>query len=351
MDPPLLWGVYYLKKTPDQGSTVEYCLAKIKTSGSDRSNVVWQYLYNMRLSKLKGLTEDEQVPNEEEAMKKLKFASEKFEQTLRLYKKENLFWRKMTIPEGDVNISLFLDLIPFTPQRYKEKFLGEITLKVDFMPKMEPKPVIPLNILQVTVSEFVDSLLKINPDIKEKPSVYPSDLLNMYHLKFMGIYVYPENGIIYLKDYMDAPTYNLKFLSPNGFGSIMFSRSHLLNVYSLTQGDLPTFADGYRLAIEKLVKKTKSVYNALKEGTWKGHTYKLDPPINWRSGIVIHHDRLDYNRLDKILYPNFKPKLNLGWEFVDGLKNSPEESVLQPLERESFRDWLRKRFENFGIEY
>ena len=37
----------------------------------------------------------------------------------------------------------------------------------------------------------------------------------------------------------------------------MFSRSHLLNVYNLIPGDLPTFADDYSSSMEKLIKKAK----------------------------------------------------------------------------------------------
>ena len=302
----------------------------------------------MRLSKLKGLTEEQDnIPND-----KFKFASEKFVQTVQKFKKEHMFYRKFKIPEGEIHYSIQLDQVPYTFVRYsEEKYLGEINLRIDYMPNMDPNPEIPLNILQVSVADFVDSLLKINPDIMARPSIYPPDLLDCYHFKIQNISVHPGQGILHLRDYMDTPTYNLKLLSPQKFGGIMLSRSHLLNTYSLTQGDLPTFSDGYSLAMAKLTKKAKSVYNALKKGTWRGHTYELFEPYDWSKGFVIHQDKFNYNRVDKVLHPNFEITCNFGWEIVDGKKNSPEESPLSDEEQREFREYLKKRFKNFDIGY
>ena len=302
----------------------------------------------MRLSKLKGLTEDAfEPPND-----KWKYASEKFVQTIHKYKKEHMFYKKIIIPEGEIHSIIMLDSIPYTFVRYNEdKYLGDINIRIDFMPNMDPKPTIPLNILQVVVSDFVDSLLKINPDIMNKPSIYPPDLIDCYHLKIQNVSVHPGQGILHLRDFMDTPTYNLRLLSPNKFGGIMFSRSHLLNVYGLTQGDLPTFDDGYSLAMSKLVKKAKHVYDALKKGTWKGHTYELFVPHDWSKAFVVHQDKFNYNRADKVLHPNFEITCNFGYEMVDGIKNAPEGSPLSYEEQQEFRQYLKNRFKNFDIGY
>ena len=56
----------------------------------------------MRLSKLKGLTEDvDHIPND-----KWKFASEKFVQTIHKYKRENIFYKKIIIPEGTIHSTI-----------------------------------------------------------------------------------------------------------------------------------------------------------------------------------------------------------------------------------------------------
>ncbi len=305
----------------------------------------------MRLSKLKRLTEDNEPNAAMAEIDKLRHASEKFIETIRKYKKEFLFWKKIQVPEGEIHSSIMLEEVPFSFERYNEdKFLGDIILKIDFMPKMDPKPVIPLNILQVTVEDFVDSLLEINPDLLN-PSIYPADLLNMYHLKFLNVNVFPGNGILHMRDFMDTPTYNLKVLSPNPFGSILFSRSHLKNVYSLVPGDLPTFADNYTSTMSKLVTKAKHVYHALKKGTWRGHTYELDPVMNLDKSFVVHQDKYEYNKTDKVIHPNFDVACNFGWEIVDGVKNSENDSPLSDEERKEFRQYLKKRFEHFGIRY
>ena len=301
----------------------------------------------MKLSKLKGLTEQD-GPDDE--MKRLKFASEKFVQTIHKYKKGHMFWKAINVPEGEIHSTIRLEDIPFE-SRGDKKFLGDIHCTVDFRPKMDPKPEIPLNLLQVVVADFIDSLFEINPDLKDKPSIYPVDLLNMYHFSFENVHIYPAQGILSLRELMDTPTYNLKLLSPNGFGSIMFSRSHMLNVYKLIPGDLPTFTDNYSSVMEKLIKKAKSVYHALKKGTWKGHTYELFTPYDMANAFVIYQEKFEYNKTDKVLHPNFEITCNFGWEIVDGKKNSPEESPLTPDEQKEFREYLKNRFKNFDIGY
>jgi len=302
----------------------------------------------MKLSKLKRLTEQD-GPDDE--MKRLKFASEKFVQTIHKYKKGHMFWKVINIPEGEIHSTIRLENIPFEQETVNNKFLGDIICIIDFKPKMDPKPEIPLNLLQVVAADFIDSLLEINPDLMNKPSIYPVDLLNMYHFSFQNITIYAAQGILSLRELMDTPTYNLKLLSPRGFGDIMFSRSHLLNVYKLIPGDLPTFTDNYSSVMEKLIKKAKSVYNALKKGTWKGHTYELFVPHDMAKAFVIHQDSFEYNKTDKVLHPNFTVGCNFGYEHVDSIKNSPEESPLSEEEQKEFRDYLKKRFEHFGIKY
>jgi hypothetical protein len=302
----------------------------------------------MRLSKLKGLTEED---GQDDQMKVWKFASEKFIQTVHKYTKQHLFWKKITIPEGEIHSSISVENIPFNPTAVESKYLGDIVCRIDYKPNMDPTPVIPLNLLQVVATDFMDSLEEINPDLFNKPSIYPYDILNMYHFRILNISIFPAQGILHLRDYMDTPTYNLKVLSPQKFGGIFLSRSHLLNVYQLVPGDLPTFADDYTSNMVKLVKKAKHVYEALKKGTWKGHTYELFAPHDWTKAFVIHQNKFDYNRTDKVLHPNFDITCNFGWEVVDGKKNSPEESPLSDEEQKEFRDYLKKRFKHFDIGY
>ena len=302
----------------------------------------------MRLSKLKGLTEQD---GQDDQMKVWKFASEKFIQTVHKYTKQHLFWKKITIPEGEIHSSISVENIPFNPTAVESKYLGDIVCRVDYKPNMDPTPVIPLNLLQVVAADFMDSLKEINSDLMNKPSIYPLDVLDMYHFKIQNISIYPAQGILHLRDYMDTPTYNLKVLNPHKFGGLMFSRSHLLNVYQLVPGDLPTFADDYTSTMAKLVKKAKSVYNALRKGTWRGHTYELFAPHDWTKAFVIHQNKYDYNKTNKVLQPNFDITCNFGWEVVDGLKNSPEESPLSDEERKEFREYLTKRFKQFDIGY
>jgi hypothetical protein len=143
----------------------------------------------------------------------------------------------------------------------------------------------------------------------------------------------------------------MKLQAPNKFGGIMLSRSYLLNTYKLNEGDLPTFSDDYTTAMAKLVKKAKSVYNAMRKGTWKGHSYELFKPHDWSRAFVVHQDKFNYNRADKVLRPSFDITCNFGYETVDGVKNSPAESPLTQDEQREFQEYLKKRFRNFNIGY
>lgn len=307
----------------------------------------------MKLSKLKGLTEEDNGPQVDvEKMKMLKYASEKFVQTIQKYRKEYIFWKKINIPEGELHVSIRLEDIPFTLQRYEQdKFLGEIICGIDFIPITNPKPVIPLNILQVSVADFMDDLKEMNPDLFNKPSIYPPDLLDCYQFKIQTFTVYPDQGILQMGNYMNTATYNIKVLSPHKLGSLLLSRSYLLNSYNLVSDDVPTFSDDYTTAMVKSIKKAKNVYHALRKGTWKGHTYELYKPHEWDRAFLVHHDRFDYNRSDKVIHPNFSITCNFGYETVDGKKNSPAESPLSDEEQLEFREYLKKRFQQFDIGY
>jgi hypothetical protein len=297
--------------------------------------------------KLYNLLEDENVSDD-----KFKFANEKFVQTVHKYKKEHVFWKKIIIPEGEIHSSVQLDTVPYTFVRYnEEKYLGEINLRIDFMPNMDPKPVIPLNILQVAVIDFVDSLKAINPDLFNKPSIYPVDLLDCYHFKIQNMSIFPGQGVLHLRDYMETPTYNMKLQAPHKFGGLLLSRSYLLNTYKLNEGDLPTFSDDYSQVMARSVKKAKTIFLGLRKGTWKGHSYELELPRNWSSSFFAHQDKFNYNKQDKVLHPNFQIGTNFGWELIDGIKNTPEDSPLTPEERTEFNKWLKGRFKQFGINY
>lgn len=279
-----------------------------------------------------------------------KRAYDGFLKTIREHKKKHIFNQKVTVPEGDISYNVHLEELSFTTENLANAYFGEFIIYLDFAPNMDPKPVIPLNILSTCVDEFCKSLKEINPDLWNKPSIYPTDLLDMFKLKFNNFTVFPKSSVFIMSHFMDTPTYNLKLKTPRKFGDLFYSKSYMLQQYNLEPGDLPTFSDDYTSTTETLLRRAKTLHKALRTGTWKGHEYRL-PDIYGRSSILLHPNDVDYNKETKRITSNFVITFNLGYEFVDGIKNSPEESPLSEEERKEFNQYLKKRFQNFGIHY
>lgn len=292
----------------------------------------------------------EQGEPQNDSVELYKRAYDGFLKTVRDHKKKHIFNQKVMVPEGEISYTVHVEELPFTTENLANAYFGELPFYVDFTPNMDPKPVIPLNILSTCVDEFCKSLREINPDLWNKPSIYPTDLLDMFKIKFNNFTVFPKNSVLVMSHFMDTPTYNLKLKTPRKFGDLFYSKSYMLQQYNLEPGDLPTFSDDYTSTSETLLKRAKTLYKALKTGTWKGHQYQLSDS-NSRSSILLYPNDMDYNKQTKRITPNFTIKLNLGYELVDGVKNSPEDSPLSEEERIEFRDFLKKRFQNFGIDY
>jgi hypothetical protein len=307
----------------------------------------------MKLSKLR--EQDEPIPSDvppiNNELESERRANEKLVQTMKKYKKDFIFWKVIKIPEGEIHNTIRIEDIPFTPERFKEGVLGEITCDIDFMPNMDQTPVIPTNLLTICMEDFVDSLININPDLRDKPSIFPTSLLNMYDIKIQRINIYPLKGIFSLKDMMENHVWNTKVSAPRPLGDILFSRSFLLSSYKLLPTDLPTFSDDYGPYMKKLLKKSYTVFLALRKGTWRGHTYELSDYEVKKSGFIVHQIHSSYNKQDKVLHPEFTIGANFGYEIVDGIKNSPSDSPLSDEEQKEFRSYLRIRFRNFGIDY
>lgn len=307
----------------------------------------------MKLSKLREQDETipSDIPSDNDELKSERRANEKLVQTLKKYRNNHIFWKTLKIPEGEIHSSIRIEDIPFTPERFKEGVLGEIACDIDFIPNMDSTPVIPTNLFTTCMVDFIDSLIEINPDLRDKPSIFPTKLLNMYDIKIKRVNVFPLRGVFHLKDMMENHIWNTKISAPRPLGGVLFSRSSLLSTYKLSPTDLPTFSDDYGPYMRKLLKKAHTVFLALRKGTWKGHTYELSDYDVKRGGFIVHQDYNTYNKQDKVLHPEFSVTANFGYEIVDGIRNSPSDSPLSDEEQFEFRSFLRTRFKNFGIDY
>jgi len=326
------------KDQTDQDLRLEYCLAKNKIYNSGTVNMVWQYLYDMKLSNLFE-QEDEQVPSdnlpEEETVKNR--AYEKINQTIQRWNKRNMFHKEFTIPEGIVRINTIF-----------ESKIGprKIELGITFVPNMDPTPVIPTYLLAKSMEVLIDDLKEINPDMYNKPSLYPIEVLNDYEVTIYSVSIFPGEGIIHLSEYIPRATFNMKTKTPIKFGDILFSRSLLLSHYMIDENDLPRFDDQYSLAMEKITRRSKTIYTALQKGTFRGLPYQL-PKFN-PSNVVVHQNRDRFSMDNKVIHPDFSVSISSGWMTLNGEKIN---EVLPVELQDSFMEYIRNRFKHFDIKF
>lgn len=297
----------------------------------------------MKLSNL--IERDEPVRSED--LEKRTF--EEFNQSIKKTKGLHFIHKEITIPEGRIHVQTIFEPIPEFDKNSDS--YGTIEFGIDFMPNMDPKPVIPRNFLAIGIESFFNDLRDVNPDVFNKPSVYSEDFLHMYTIGIFKVSIFPANGVLRLNDLIDRSVYNIKVKGQHPL-SIILSKSDLLNSYTFGENDLPTFSDDYTSYMAKLVKKARTVYKALSVGTWKGHRYQLPKSDGYMSEFTVHQDLDDYTLANKVIHPNFSVSTNFGWEFVDGVKvNDKENPPLTEEELTEFRKYLKSRFKEFDIKY
>ena len=294
----------------------------------------------MKLSKLFE-QEDEQVPSdnlpEEDTVENR--AYEKINQTIQRWNKRNAFHKEFTIPEGIVRINTIFE----SKIGIQE---GKIELGITFVPNMDPTPVIPTYLLAKSMEVLIDDLKEINPDMYNKPSVYPQEVLNDYEVTIYSVSIFPGEGIIHLSEYMPRATFNMKTKTPMKFGEILFSRSLLLSHYMIDENDLPRFDDQYSLAMEKITRRSKTIYTALQKGTFRGLPYEL-PKFN-SSNVVVHQDRDRFSMDTKVIHPDFSVSISTGYTILNGERIN---EVLPVELQDAFNEYIRDRFKHFDIKF
>jgi len=285
--------------------------------------------------------EDEQVPSdnlpEEDTVENR--AYEKINQTIQRWNKRNAFHKEFTIPEGIVRINTIFE----SKIGIQE---GKIELGITFVPNMDPKPVIPTYLLAKSMEVLIDDLKEINPDMYNKPSVYPQEVLNDYEVTIYSVSIFPGEGIIHLSEYMPRATFNMKTKTPMKFGEILFSRSLLLSHYMIDENDLPRFDDQYSLAMEKITRRSKTIYTALQKGTFRGLPYEL-PKFN-SSNVVVHQDRDRFSMDTKVIHPDFSVSISTGYTILNGERIN---EVLPVELQDAFNEYIRDRFKHFDIKF
>jgi hypothetical protein len=206
-------------------------------------------------------------------------------------------------------------------------------------------PIIPTDLIKIAGDEVISQICLARNMSKEEFVDYYKDVLYAFTIRIERITITLMEGILFLKDYMDNNIYNVKIGRPMSMIDLFENE----NSYLLLPEQLPTFSGDYATTMTKLVKKCKTIYAALGKGTWKGHTYdygKFNQP-----GITVHQKNKNYNKRDKIISPDFEITYNPSYAHIDGIIITSNTSPLNDEQKDEFKEWLKNKFNAFGIEF
>ncbi len=300
-------GGLLFKDDTDQEDRLEYCLAK-------------NYLYNMKI---------------------MDIISEQAGSDLKKVELINL----MTKMENDLR---YMKRLKFTSGTgyitYRFISKRELEVYVSYDPD-HVNPIIPTDLIKIAGDEVISQICLARNMSKEEFVDYYKDVLYAFTIRIERITITLMEGILFLKDYMDNNIYNVKIGRPMSMIDLFENE----NSYLLLPEQLPTFSGDYATTMTKLVKKCKTIYAALGKGTWKGHTYdygKFNQP-----GITVHQKNKNYNKRDKIISPDFEITYNPSYAYIDGIIITSNTSPLNDEQKDEFKEWLKNKFNAFGIEF
>ena len=300
-------GGLLFKDDTDQEPPVEYCLAG-------------NYLYNMKIMDIISEQAGSDLKKVELTNLLLKMADD-----LRYMKR-----LKFTSGTG------------YITYRFISKREFEVFISYDPDPV---NPIIPTDLIKIAGDEMINIICLASNMSKDEFIQHYKNVLYAFTIRIERITITLMEGILFLKDYMDNNIYNVKIGRPMSMIDLFENE----NLYLLLPEQLPRFSGDYSTTMNKLVKKCKTIYTALGKGTWKGHTYdygKFNQP-----GITVHQMNKNYNKRDKIISPDFEITYNPSYAYIDGIIITSNTSPLNEEEKNQFKEWLKNKFNAFGIEF
>jgi len=291
----------------------------------------------MKLSKL--IEQDDVIPSDMSPEEDIKVnARDIINKTIKKWKNNYIFDKTIDIPEGKLRLNCLFDEVD-GDKRARMEF------GLTYLMNMNPKPVIPKDFLATAVSNFMDDINKINPNIHNDKDRYPMDVLNEYDVRFYNVMLYPSEGIIDLYNFIPRNLYNITIKGYHKFGDLLRNRSHLLNVYTFDEGVLPKFSNDYNIKMEKSIRHCRVVYNSLRKGKWHGEEY--DCGEFKISNVVIHQNRNEYSIQNNVIQPDFEISYCGDYPILNGKKVHTIETEV----KDAFMEFIKQRFKQFGIRY
>jgi hypothetical protein len=209
--------------------------------------------------------------------------------------------------------------------------------------------VIPPDFL-IFVNEWMTGMMKSKIEGLEEMISDEKYLSGAITYNVREVYVASDEMLMSLNDYMDTTYYNTHIMKVFPLEELM-DQQNIVRHYQLDPSQVPTFSDDFSLAMERVLKKIRSIYKGFRKGTYRGHQYEYKEN-NPRISILVESN--EYNPQTKVIHPKFRIQLNAGYVWID---NKPT-STFQPAENrfpdvkftEEFNVYIKERFLQFGIK-
>ena len=218
---------------------------------------------------------------------------------------------------------------------------GENILKFDFTyrPTVKTNPSIPNDLISVGVNKIMNRLLTVIPELTS----YPQDVLDTFTFEIYSIKIMYMESLFDLLNMWILDTVEMNKLSGKyKLTDLIDNPSEVNSTYYIERP--PTFDRDYSMMMQRGIKKMKVAYQALKKGTWRGHTYEL----GYNPHYMVYQDYNNYNKSDRIIKPEFRYSVMPGKPIIDGEHWSKTFDLDTMAE---FTKYMEERFKLMGIKF
>jgi hypothetical protein len=272
-------------------------------------NIVWQQIFiNMRLIDIQEELEQSNVTREEllNQINDIIYSVKTF---------------RIPVTNGSVSLSV---------SRKKLLEEGRIEIGVAYYPT---EPECNENMFKEPMEFFLKELFNtLDQTLKSTdPTILSGIKINYY-----GYTMYYKEGILNFisRDFITHLD-KVNVMSDVNFLDAYTNLDLALSDHVIPMDRLPRFGEGYSLAMDKAIKRIKTIYLAHKKGKFKGLPYELtDNPV-----MTVHQNvNSSWDEHSRVLLPIFDLSVSVGTMEYEG-------------DQSELRNALIRKFEHFGIQF
>jgi hypothetical protein len=143
----------------------------------------------------------------------------------------------------------------------------------------------------------MNRLLTVMPELTS----YPQEVLDTFTFEIYSIKIMYMESLFDLLNMWILDTVEMNKLSGKyKLTDLIDNPSEVNSTYYMERP--PTFDRDYSMIMKRGDKKMRVAYQALKKGTWRGHSYEYEG----RPHYMVYQDYNNYNKSDRIIKPEFR---------------------------------------------